>query len=473
MLRRRSSDMRKAAPTGCNPRRTIAFLPASIRLPIESALSRLRAFTTNDSGNVVIMTALAMPVLIGVTGLGVEVSYWYVTQRSMQNAADSAAVAAATNGTANYTSEAKAVAARYGYVDGVKNISVVISNTVTCPSGGATCYSATVTGYVPLFLSQVVGYRGAKTIGGTPQTQLNARAVARIKPLPREYCLLALGTGGVEIRTNGAPKADLSGCNIMSNGDARCNGHNLGADYGDAAGNNDGCGVNQRSGVSPVADPYANLASNIPPDPCKGAYPQEPAKKKDPPLPSTNLWTGTKKLQHNEYVCGDLQLTGNVTLNTPSDGTVLVIWNGQLDTNGFTFATSSGSGITVVFAGTSGAYTHAPTGGGTLDIAAPTTGPWAGVAIYQAPNLTTGVNISAAGNSPTWKITGLVYLPNSSVTFSGAVNKSSNGHSCFALVVHDILINGTGSIFAKGDCAEAGLRMPTGSGTVGRGELVL
>jgi hypothetical protein len=41
-----------------------------------------------------------------------------------------------------------------------------------------------------------------------------------------------------------------------------------------------------------------------------------------------------------------------------------------------------------------------------------------------------GVGISAAGNDPTWEITVLVYLPHSSVAFSGAVNKSSNGASC-------------------------------------------
>ena len=57
-----------------------------------------------------------------------------------------------------------------------------------------------------------------------------------------------------------------------------------------------------------------------------------------------------------------------------------------------------------------------PTGDGTLDFNAPTTGPWKGIAIYQDPNLTTGVDISEAGNSPTWKITGMVYLPQSSVT---------------------------------------------------------
>ena len=160
----------------------------------------VRSFARDRSGSVAVMAALAMPVLIGVTGLGVEVSYWYLTQRSMQNAADSAAIAAATNGTANYSAEAQAAAAKYGYVHGANNISVTASNTAPCPSGGANCYSATITGYVPLFLSQVVGYRGTATVGGSQQTMLSARAVARLDLMPREYCILALGDRRYRLR---------------------------------------------------------------------------------------------------------------------------------------------------------------------------------------------------------------------------------------------------------------------------------
>jgi hypothetical protein len=160
-------------------------------------------------------------------------------------------------------------------------------------------------------------------------------------------------------------------------------------------------------------------------------------------------------------VCGDLQLQGDVTLTTAAPGSLLVIVNGQLDTNGKMLKTVAGSALTIVFTGTAGSYTHAPTGGGTLDFNAPTSGAWSGVAIYQDPALTTGVDISAAGSSPTWNISGLVYLPHSSVLFSGAVNKSSNGASCFALVVDNITINGTGEILKTGACAAAGLNLPT------------
>ena len=278
---------------------------------------------------------------------------------------------------------------------------------------------------------------------------------------------MALASSGTTtaIRANGNNTANLAGCSIKSNTNAICNGHNLGADFGDAVGTDSGCGNVQDSGYAASVDPYSGLAANIPADTCGGSYPQEPSG-------SITTWSGTKSLSGNVMICGDLKLTGNVTVNAPS-GAVLVIYNGQLDTNGYTIQTSSGSALTVVFSGNAGgSYIHAPTGGGTLDITAPTSGPWSGVAIYQDPQLTSGVDISAAGTSPTWKITGLVYLPHSTVTLNGAVNKSSNGQSpCFALVIDSVIIKGAGNILPNGGCVAAGLQMPTGL-SPGRGQLV-
>src|SRR4051812_24629834 len=109
-----------------------------------------------------------------------------------------------------------------------------------------------------------------------------------------------------------------------------------------------------------------------------------------------------------------MQLNADVTITNSSGPTVLVIYNGDLDTNGHTLQTAPGSNLTVIFTG-SNAFTHVPTGGGGFDFAAPTSGVWSGIAFYQDPALTSGVDISAAGNSPTWNITGMVYLPHSSV----------------------------------------------------------
>jgi hypothetical protein len=429
--------------------RASVIFPAIVKHAI-----RLRA---DERGTVAIIMGLLLIPLVGALGIGFEVSNWYLTARGMQNAADAAVIAAASNGGSNYDVEAKAVAAGYGFVDGTNNISIAVSNTAACPGGGKNCYSVTISGLMPLLVSQIVGYQGDATLNGVAVKKLNASAGTTPGASATSFCLLALGSNG--IRTNGAPKASMK-CNVMSNYGATCNGHNLGAPIGAAYNTNNGCGVAQYSNVPKAPDLYAALASNIPANPC-GSYPQEPAKKKDPALPASNQLSGLQSWSGNVIKCGDIQLTGNVTVDAPA-GAVLVIENGQLDTNGYSITTKSGSALTVVFSGdNSGSYTHAPTGGGTLDIAAPTSGVWSGIAIYQDPKLTSGVDISAAGNTPAWDITGVVYLPKSSVTFSGIVNKAGFGKSCFVLVVLDITINGTGEILPNGECIPAGVLQPS------------
>src|ERR1700722_3580754 len=68
-------------------------------------------------GNVAMIMGLSMVPIVGALGLGFEVSNWYLQKHAMQNAADAATIAAATNASSNYATEAKAVAAQYGFVD--------------------------------------------------------------------------------------------------------------------------------------------------------------------------------------------------------------------------------------------------------------------------------------------------------------------------------------------------------------------
>jgi Flp pilus assembly protein TadG len=446
---------------------------------------RLLDLQRDRRGNVTVMMAFLLPPLIGTFGLGFEVANWYLITRSMQNAADSAALSIATTAGTNYLTEARAVAAQYGFADGTNNVTVTASNTAACPGGGNTCYSVTITQTLSLFLSQMVGYQGNATLNQArgQQTitvaaqQLTSTAVATQSTMQVPLCLLALGTSGAQdIVTNGNPKANMTDCSVMANTSARCNGSNLGAPYGLAHGTDNGCGVIQVSGVPMVTDPYASRATNIPAGAlgsCGGNFPQM-----DKHGNGATQWAaGNRSWSGNVVVCGDQQLNGDVTIDAPA-GAVLIVENGQLDLNGHTLRTSSGSGLTIVFSGDNGSYTHAPTSSvnnaGTLDIAAPTSGVWSGIALYQDPSLTTGVDISSAGNSPTWQISGAVYLPHSNVTISGAVNKSSNGSNCFVMVMDEVTINGTGDILA-GDtangCAAAGLNTPKATVPV-RGQLV-
>jgi hypothetical protein len=55
----------------------------------------MRRFLANADGAVAVSTAVLLVLLIGITGLGTEASLWYQTKRSMQGAADAAAISAA------------------------------------------------------------------------------------------------------------------------------------------------------------------------------------------------------------------------------------------------------------------------------------------------------------------------------------------------------------------------------------------
>jgi len=267
----------------------------------------------------------------------------------------------------------------------------------------------------------------------------------------RQYCILAIGTSGsagVSLLSHGAPKADLSQCNIASNTSMRCDGSNLLAPIGDAHITNNGCGVVQNSNTPLVLDPYAARAANIPlnPTPCTNYNGQ-------------NL-TGAPAAGSTTFSCGTLKLTKDITLT--GNNNVIVVENGQLNTNGHTISTAKDASATIIFTGTNGSYSHTLAGSGTVDISAPTSGTWAGVAVYTNPTLTTGVDLSDAGNSPSWNISGLVYMPRAIVTWSGYIGKATNGLSCLVLVVDSLTINGTGAMLNNGDCEAQGLTPPTG-----------
>lgn len=435
--------------------------------------SRLTGFASERRGSVSPMLTLMVIPLIGMLGMATEASSWFFAQRSMQAAADAAAMAAATNGcdatqpacvsakTPYYNVEARSVASRFGFVDGTANTTVTAINNATCPAPltGSNCYRVTIQRKMPINLTRIVGFQGNDSTDAGPAQLVAATAVASPK-IKDTYCLLALASGGANvdgIRCNGCSKADMSGCRVGTNGRARCNGGNLNADGSDAGGNQSNCaaGGTGNTGVAKIEDPYSGLASNIPTDPACTAG-----------STTTTNWSTNQTLGAVRKICGPLNITANVTLTTPPGGTVLAVRRGAVTiAPGATLKTAANSGLTIVFPGPSvSGVSHIVTGGGTLDIAAPTSGDWSGVAIYQDPALTTGVDWSEAGNSPTWNVTGLIYLPKASVTVSGIVNKASNGRNCFALVVDTFHSNGTTTFLEKQtECPQAGLKPPTGA----------
>lgn len=431
---------------------------------VESAFSAwrltvfIRAFMRHQLAAIAPMMALLIVPIVGGVAYAVELGSWQYMQRAAQNAADSAALAAAiVNSDSGTTSliEARAAAKKLGFVngDGSKTVTAALT---TCPAGvraGSTCYEAVVGTSMPISLSGVLGFSGNQAI--------RARAVAVAAgggsgALTNDVCVWAFSN----LQTNGTPDADLSGCSALSNGNMTCTGNGLDADFAVAGGTVSGTCASQTanniSGQTELpSDPYAALANNIPSNPC-----------------SVSDYASTKQISGTRSgvvkLCGNVQLTGNLTLT--GNATQLVIYNGTLDLNRFTVSTASGSSATVIFSGTNGGtYQHYPvdngkgSGSGVLNIKAPTgaSDPFKGVAIYQDPRITTGVNFTYAGNKPAWKISGVIYLPKATVTFSGIVDKADNGALCQILVVNNGTINGTGKIIGDvSGCASAGIDTP-------------
>lgn len=431
-----------------------------------SLLKRLARWVRSDRGNVTPLIAFLLVPIIGAFAIVTETSSWFMVQRSEQHAADSAVLAAATNGsklstespspgTADY--EAKAVATRYGYTTGVDNTTVTVTRPA-CPSPWTgTCYKVDISKNVPLRLARLVGYNGEVALGAGRGKTLLASAIGR-SGSKGTYCITAFGTADNAIEFNGGPSLNLAGCDIASAGGGSCNGHSgdtVGHSYVVAAGKtNDDCGPSEVVTSAP-ADIYRALKSNIPANPCSS-------------YSTVQTLTGTLASTPSPY-CGGVKLTGNV--NVTGDVVITVV-NGDFDTNGMTISTSGSGHLTIVLTGdhaTSGTkYSHIFTGGGAFNFAAPTTGVWSGVAIYQDPDQTYGLfDINNAGNSPTYNVTGLLYLPNSNVRVSGAINHKTGGDNCMAMVVKTVLINGTGSIFGTptSECDRAGLTLQGSAGS--------
>ena len=377
-------------------------------------------FLRSRRGNIAALTALLIVPLVALMGVATEGGSWFLIQRAAQNAADSAALTAAINGTAKpssttYILEAKSVAKNYGFEDGTDNAAVTPVNNQACPSPmtGTNCYKVTITKNVPLFLTQVVGYNGTTALGNGRAQTILASAMAGTVNTHISNCITSLGSDSQAFRVNGNGKGnediDLNQCAVQSNGGSKCAGKNADGNAGlyFVHLSNDGCDPAPVPNAPAISDPYTNLypRTNIPSNPCNNTgnatdywqksnnYGEDNKNKtislNPNPAPAKNSLSGSVALSSTPY-CGDVVLTGDTTLT--GSGT-MVIENGLLDLAGHKL---TGAGITIIFTGpTVGSNfnpSHYPPTSGTLDVSAPESGTWSGVAIYQDPALTSGVD---------------------------------------------------------------------------------
>jgi Flp pilus assembly protein TadG len=227
------------------------------------ALKSMIGWLKGDRGNVALLFALMLPMVIGGAALGVETTYWYLTRLQMQSAADAAAIAGAmekrSGGTiAGTTVVAKKAATDNGYSDAMGTI--VVNTPPTSGTAGTRAVEVIINAKSERFFTAYF----TKT-----DVVVKARAVAKYTPAGNA-CVLALSyTASRAAEFSGNGTTTLTACSVMSNstasnalytgGSTILNTECLISVGGISNGGtvNKTCSENVTS-APPVADPFAN-----------------------------------------------------------------------------------------------------------------------------------------------------------------------------------------------------------------------
>lgn len=259
------------------------------------ALYQWRRLVADRGGAVVVIFAVALPVMLGALGLGIELGMWYLEKRRIQEAADTGALQGAFALRANSAftesdlTDAATVAAG---LSGYGSASIDAKNPPTKGNfiTDTSAVQVTVDVAHPTYFINVFGIKSIP---------IEARAVATQGGSPTDACILALGN----FCTTTSPKnpltiignatLDLTDCGIHANGKcpnamdlsgssitgATCITGEGQVNYGNYCGEPDGvlagCGsgsayVNEPCGAphttgSPIDDPFEDL--HVPPTP--------------------------------------------------------------------------------------------------------------------------------------------------------------------------------------------------------------
>lgn len=385
----------------------------------------------NRRGAIAPLVALALPALMGAAALAVDAGFFYLEQQRLQVAADAAAVGAAYLLPGNPTAaqlQSAAQQAAQGATGGA------LAGTLATPIGiSATASAVTVT-----LTSQASGFFSPALRLVAPA--LTARATAGIKPGPA--CVLALNTSisnAIEVAGSGTLTA--SNCGVFANSPATS-----------AINVSDSGSINAQSvaAVGGVTTSSSGTLSPSPPITGAAARPDPYAQMVPPSAPATcNFTNATFNGGKTQYFtqsanvfCGNTTFSGNTT--GQFDAGIYYIVNGNLTFTGS--SVSSSQGTTFVLTGTTpGSFNW--TGNSNGQISAPTSGPTAGIAIWQ----TCGSGGSPANvidnqltGSSVLTVAGGVYAPCGELNLNGNVQMVAAPGETLSVVADLVQVSGHG-----------------------------
>lgn len=419
-----------------------------------------------ESGQALVLAAVAMIALLGVMGLAIDMGVLRYDKRLQQTAADAAAIAGANNlpynsaGSAGIISGAQNASSMNGYTDNMSS---------SCPSGTSGLPSNLAVGqeavtvcnppiagphtgnskYVEAYVSVGQPTFFMRVLGVTQET-VTARAVAtEVSGGEGSGCLYTLGapTASIEgVNVNGNPTLNAPTCGISDNGNFNTKGNALvvtASTFGASGGwVSDGTkpgdvtctsqtGACPQTGVTAVSDP---LSSTKPPcTSCSGGNTISISGGGDANCGagcSYNSTTNTYYISPGTYC--SITINGVAQDNVVFDSGLYIIdgvstgcTTASLNIPGN--ATISGTDVTFFFANTS---TLNMTGTPTMNLTAPsssdTGAQYPGILFYQSPTDTNTNGPSLGGNTGS-NYEGALYFPSDNLTFYGNNNSFSVG----------------------------------------------
>jgi hypothetical protein len=402
------------------------------------AAAGLKRLIADQKGALAVLVAISAPVFIGGLGLGGEVSYWYFTQRKLQNGSDVAAYAAAVSivadrGEAGMNSAALSAAKRTGFDESIGTITVNTPPATGAFAGDPKAVEVILRESLPRMLTSIF------ESGNVP---ISGRAVAR-HDTPSNACILGLHpTAENAVDFPGGGNTNLKACSVHANSVAESAVRIQGsAQLRTPCVSTPGTvqttdGLTQDNCRKPidhanvVEDPYADL------DPPSVTGPCAPTNSFGGPP------TATYTINAEYRFCGGLALQRNITMEPGTyvvDGGVFQI-NSQ--------AVVNGTGVTVYL--TNGAVAQI-NGGAEVDLTAPTSGPYAGMLLWVDPD--NGYDVHEMNGGANQYFTGVVYAPEGHVSFSG--NNETSSDKCIQIVAQTITMIGTSALGA--DCTGTGV----------------
>ena len=432
--------------------------------PRQGCGGRLRkapAFVRDTCGAVAIIAAIVFPIVLGGIGLGVETSYWYMTQRRLQHVADVAAHAAAARLRAADTYDriltaATHIATSSGFQAGQGTLTLNIPPTSGPSAGAANTVEVVLTENWSRWFSAI--------FDPDPVT-LSARTVTALET-GATGCVLALSpTANGAITIAGSTSVALHNCDVASNSVSASSFLMSGTGSAITTGciytvgqavSNSGLTLTRCPQINMnaprVRDPYANVAEPAILGPCENDKIGQP-NKVTRVTPTYNHPSGMKSMRF----CGGLDLKGAVQF----DPGLYLIENGPVRINGGDTTIGDAAGIS----GTGVTFFLAPTaaldlrGNVTLGFRPPTSGPFSGIVFFGARNATAAQHLinGTAGST----LQGAIYFPASQITFKG---NSETVDGCTQVIGRTVTLSGNSTL--RSSCATSGTRPLTANENV-------